>query len=66
MLTEPGDPGEIVGTDKGAFTRRDGTTHVRAVGFFPDGKLKVFAFIVQMLIGAGGNLFGQDLAAMLG
>ena len=42
VLTEPGTGGaDVEGFDKAAFTRHDGTTHVRAVAFFPDGKLKV-------------------------
>jgi hypothetical protein len=42
VLTEPGSGGtDIEGTDEVAFRRHDGTVHVRAVVFFPDGKLKV-------------------------
>src|SRR6266487_993975 len=42
VLTEPGSGGtDIEGTDEVAFTRQDGTVHIRAVAFFPDGKLKV-------------------------
>src|SRR6266516_7122497 len=37
-LAEVGEPSETVGTFKAAFGRRG---HVRAVAFFPDGKIKV-------------------------